>query len=94
MDQNLTQLHLPAALVVDLDGTLIASDLLLELWLAAVKQDPWTLLRSPFWLMRGRCFLKQKLAQTVELDWTRLPYRKPVVDLILEERSKSALGIS
>ncbi|MFL5814016.1 MAG: UbiA family prenyltransferase [Bdellovibrionia bacterium] len=89
MDQKLTQPHLPAALVVDLDGTLIASDLLLELWLAAVKQDPWTLLLSPFWLLRGRCFLKQKLAQTVELDWTRLPYRKPVVDLILEERSKS-----
>jgi 4-hydroxybenzoate polyprenyltransferase/phosphoserine phosphatase len=88
MNQEMTS-HLPAALVVDLDGTLIASDLLLELWLAAIKRDPWNLLRSPFWLMRGRCFLKQRLAEKVELDWTLLPYRKAVVDLILEERSKS-----
>jgi 4-hydroxybenzoate polyprenyltransferase/phosphoserine phosphatase len=90
MDQIQTQTQAPVALVVDLDGTLIASDLLLELWLAGIKRDPWNLIRAPLWLLRGRCHLKQKLAEQVQLDWMRLPYRKPVVDLIVQEKSKSA----
>ena len=41
-------------LVVDLDGTLIKSDMLLETLVGVVRRGPWLVFLLPFWLMRGR----------------------------------------
>ncbi len=45
-------------LCVDLDGTLIKTDLLWESLLALLKQSPFSLFRLPFWLLKNRmnCF--------------------------------------
>ena len=61
-------------LCVDLDGTLIRSDLLVESTLALLRQQPLQALRVPFWLLRGRAYLKQQIARRVSLDAASLPY--------------------
>jgi hypothetical protein len=44
-------------LVVDLDGTLIATDTLWECLVVLLRQRPWDVARSPLWCpsMRPRC---------------------------------------
>lgn len=70
------------ALCVDLDGTLIRSDLTLESLLAAVKQSPWTVLLFLWWLLRGKSHLKDQLARHAQPDVTVLPYQPEVMELI------------
>jgi hypothetical protein len=41
-------------LVVDLDGTLLRTDLLFEATLRLIKQKPWLVLLLPIWLLKGR----------------------------------------
>ncbi len=74
-------------LCVDLDGTLIAGDLLWEALLALVRQQPWLLLLVPFWLLRGKAHLKEQLASRVSLAAETLPYRQEVLDLIRHEKA-------
>jgi 4-hydroxybenzoate polyprenyltransferase len=69
-------------LVIDLDGTLIMSDLLLETGLAFAKDNP---LRIPFpigWLFQGKAKLKQELARSTSIDVATLPYNHAVIELI------------
>jgi len=67
------------ALCVDLDGTLIHSDLLLESFLLLIKDNPLYLLLVPFWLLGGKAKLKREIASRVKLDGSALPYTKPLV---------------
>jgi hypothetical protein len=73
------QPHPPASddvrvpLAVDLDGTLIRTDLLWESFVALLRQSPFTLLKTPFWWVRGRARLKQELGRRVTLDPAGLP---------------------
>src|SRR6202051_1402207 len=78
---------LSPVLCVDLDGTLIRGNVLWECILLLLKTRPITLLRLPFWLLKGRAFLKQQVAAGVQLNPARLPYREQVLDLIREERT-------
>ena len=73
------------ALCVDLDGTLIRGNVLWECLLVLLKTRPATLLWLPLWLLRGRAFLKQKIAARIRLNPARLPYRQQVLDLLREE---------
>ena len=65
----------PVPLVVDLDGTLVRTDLLVESLFLLAKQSPLRLLLVPLWLARGKAFLKRRLAQETRPDVTTLPYR-------------------
>jgi 4-hydroxybenzoate polyprenyltransferase len=60
-------------LFVDLDGTLIKGDLLLESALALIRRSPATLLMIPFWLLAGRATLKAQIARRVRLSVDALP---------------------
>ena len=73
-------------LCVDLDGTLIQSNLLWECILALMKSNPVTLLLLPLWLIKGRAFVKHQIAHRVVLDPSRLPYRQQVIELLQQER--------
>lgn len=75
-------------LVVDLDGTLIRSDLLLESGLMFVRQYPFQALAPLVWLASGKAHLKTELARHAEVDVTSLPYDARVITLIEEERAK------
>ena len=67
-------------LVVDLDGTLIKTDLLVESSLALIRQNPLYLFLLPFWLLRGRAFLKRQISQRTTLDASLLPYSPELLD--------------
>lgn len=75
-------------LVVDLDGTLIKSDMLLETLVGVIRRGPWLVFLLPFWLMRGRAELKRELALRTHLSPDKLPYRAEVLRWIDEERGR------
>ena len=66
-------------LVVDLDGTLVRTDLLMESFFLLAKKKPLLVLGLPFWLAKGRAALKHRLAQEVIPDVTTLPYHRDLL---------------
>jgi hypothetical protein len=60
------------ALDVDLDGTLVKTDLLLESIIALLKRGPWCLFILPFWLMKGLAYFKRQIggSHTAQADPT------------------------
>lgn len=75
-------------LVVDLDGTLIRTDLLHESMIKLIAQRPGTLLSMFGWLPRGKAFFKQQSALLVQPDASTLPYAPAVVEWIRNERAR------
>ncbi len=61
-------------LCVDLDGTLVRTDLLLESLLVLARRSPLLLFLVPLWLLRGRAVLKEEIARRVTVDPAVLPY--------------------
>lgn len=61
-------------LCVDLDGTLIKSDSLLDALCELVRRNPLQIWRLPLWLAGGRARLKAEVARRAPLDPARLPY--------------------
>ena len=74
-------------LVVDLDGTLVRTDLLHETLVGALQRSPWIVFLLPFWLARGRAALKRELATRASISPAALPYRDEVVALLRRERA-------
>ena len=62
------------ALCVDLDGTLLNSDILYESLLVLLAKNPLYIFMLPLWLLRGKAALKHEIAVRVELDVSTLPY--------------------
>ncbi len=67
-------------LVVDLDGTLIHTDMLHESAIRLFKDKPHLVLVIPFWLLSGKAFLKQKLASYFDSHITSLPFNQQLID--------------
>ncbi len=74
-------------LCVDLDGTLVKSDTLLDSLVVLVRQKPAALLRLPAWLLEGKAAFKRNITSTVDLDVAHLPYNKPLLDYLEAERA-------
>jgi apolipoprotein N-acyltransferase len=74
-------------LVVDLDGTLIKTDLLWESLARLLRRNPFWLFPILFWWTRGRAFLKRKLAAHVKIDPATLPYHKKFLMFLREQKS-------
>lgn len=70
------------ALCVDLDGTLLNSDILYESLLALLARNPLYVFLLPLWLLRGKAALKRELASRVQLDVETLPYNAKVLELL------------
>jgi 4-hydroxybenzoate polyprenyltransferase len=75
-------------LAVDLDGSLIHSDLLLESFLLLIKRNPLYLLMVPFWLLQGKAALKRAIASRVALNAAALPYNQPFVAWLRTQREQ------
>jgi phosphoserine phosphatase len=78
----------PPPLYVDLDGTLIATDTLIESLRVLARQRPWMLVFLPFYILGGRANFKKRLAGLTRIDPTRLPYRRDVLDYLREEKNR------
>lgn len=83
---------IPAAtgrpLVVDLDNSLIRTDLLYEAGFVHVGQHPAAIFRLLSRLMAGKAALKHHLATHVAIDASLLPYNEDVLALIHEARAQ------
>jgi 4-hydroxybenzoate polyprenyltransferase/phosphoserine phosphatase len=75
-------------LVVDLDGTLLKSDLLHESTLRLVRDQPHAVLLLPLWLARGKAVLKRRIAEQVDLTVETLPFDETVVAWVRGERER------
>ncbi len=73
-------------LCVDLDGTLVRTDLLHETVLSLLRGSPLDLARAPARLLAGKAALKRWLADRTRLEAAHLPYREEVLALIAEAR--------
>jgi phosphoserine phosphatase len=74
-------------LAVDLDGTLIKTDLLIESALRMTRRQPYLVPLMFIWLLWGRAYLKHQIARRVDLDVSRLPYRKVLVEFLHEQHA-------
>jgi 4-hydroxybenzoate polyprenyltransferase len=74
-------------LCVDLDGSLVKSDTLVDSLLLLLRTSPLTALRTPFWALHGKANLKAKVASRVSLDVTRLPYNRPLLAYLEEQHA-------
>jgi hypothetical protein len=77
----------PIALAVDLDGTLVCSDLFLESALTLIRQNPFSLFSMFVWLLSGRAVLKRRIAERVTVDPKVLPYLEEVLQFVREQQA-------
>jgi len=75
-------------LAVDLDGTLVRTDLLLESLLALLKQNILYLFVLPLWLLKGKAQFKQQIARRVSLDVSTFPYRQDLLKYLKGQRAQ------
>ncbi len=74
------------AICVDLDGTLVKSDTLIDSVLALARQHPRELLRIPGWIAQGRAAFKRHVTSAVTLDVEHLPYNRALLEWLRVQR--------
>lgn len=74
-------------LVVDLDGTLIHTDLLHESLLSLIKNKPHFVFVLPWWLLKGKAAFKQRVATQINLDMSTLPFNVELIDWLKTQKS-------
>ena len=75
-------------LVVDLDHTLIQTDLLFLSSLGVLGKSPWLVLHYFFWLWKGKGYLKDQLVKRFEINISELPYNQSVISYILKRKKQ------
>ncbi|WP_101756552.1 UbiA family prenyltransferase [Oceanicoccus sp. KOV_DT_Chl] len=75
-------------LCVDLDGTLIRSDVLLESILNIIIRKPYLLLLFPLWLSQGKARFKHKIAENAHINPAQLPYNEELLDYLHNQKQQ------
>jgi len=75
-------------LCVDLDGTLIYSDVLYEVLLVLLRKNVFYLLLLPIWVLRGKAHFKHMIAAHCELDPSHLPYNPDLLDYLRQQHAQ------
>jgi 4-hydroxybenzoate polyprenyltransferase/phosphoserine phosphatase len=78
----------PRVVCVDLDGTLIAGDLLWESFLELIKRNPLRALVALTALVKGKAHFKRIVAAQSAVDAASLPFREEVLAELHAERSQ------
>ena len=77
-------------LIVDLDGTLLETDMLHESFISLVRANPFNLFRIPYWwALHGKAGVKQQLARRTDFNPSALPYN---TDLLAWLKDQKATG--
>jgi len=87
-DRPLGQPVTSVPLVVDLDGTLVKTDLMVESFFVLIKQNPFFIFLLPFWLLKGRAFFKQQITRRVTLEVSVLPYHRGLLEHLKGQHAK------
>ena len=81
-------------LAVDLDGTLIATDMLWENLFQLIRSNPLFALHAVLWVIAGGITrLKREVATRVEVDVAVLPYRDEVLQFIEAQRKAGRIVV-
>jgi 4-hydroxybenzoate polyprenyltransferase len=75
-------------LLVDLDGALLKSDMLVEHSFAFVGREPLQAFAILQWLWQGKAVLKDELARRVTADPAMLPYNEAVLAVLREAKQR------
>ena len=75
-------------LCVDLDGTLVKSDTLVDSLLLLVRTHPLRSLQAPLWLKGGKAAFKARVASQVQLDAAHLPYNRKLLEYLEEQHAE------
>lgn len=84
--EELSNNQCPLTIIVDLDGTLTPTDTMVESVIKIVKRSPLSLLRLPFWLLKGRVAFKAAVATHSDIAVQHLPYREPLLAYLRREK--------
>jgi 4-hydroxybenzoate polyprenyltransferase len=70
---------------VDLDGTLLYGDTLLDSFALAMHSWP-ILIRIPGWILQGKAALKDRLADNIKLNPEILPYNNTLIEFLRDQK--------
>lgn len=87
MSSNKITTNADVPLCVDLDGTLLRTDMLFETVLCLLKAKPWMLFNLVFWLAAGKANLKSQISRRVDISQLPLPVNEQLLEY-LETESK------
>jgi len=73
-------------LIVDLDHTLIDTDLLFLSSLGVLTKSPWLIGHYFYWLWKGKGYLKDQLVRRFEINIPELPYNDSVISYIMQRK--------
>ncbi|MEQ8968608.1 MAG: UbiA family prenyltransferase [Azospirillaceae bacterium] len=76
------------ALCVDLDGTLVLSDTMMESILLVLRRRPWAIVTLALWLLAGRASFKRRVAARATPDPALLPYNAPLLAYLRAEKAR------
>ena len=77
-------------LIVDLDHTLIDTDLLFLSSLGVLTKSPWLIVHYFFWLWKGKGYLKDQLVRRFEINIPELPYNDSVINYIMKRKKEGS----
>ena len=72
-------------LCVDLDGTLVKSDTLVDTVIVLARQSPRTVLQFPLWIWEGKASFKRKVSALAAIDVVNLPYNQPLLEYLRQQ---------
>ena len=75
-------------LCVDLDGTLVKSDTLIDSLLVLLRTHPLQVLRLPGMVLKGKAAFKAFVTNSVALDVVHLPYNRALLQYLETERGR------
>ncbi len=77
-------------LIVDLDHTLIDTDLLFLSSLGVLSKSPWIIAHYFFWLWKGEGYLKDQLVRRFEINIPELHYNDNVISYIMKRKKEGS----
>ncbi len=75
-------------LCVDLDGTLVKSDTLLDTVIVLARHNPSALLHFPMWIYRGKAVFKREVSLRAPIDVVHLPYNQPLLEYLRQQHAE------
>ena len=75
-------------LIVDLDGTLVRTDMLHESALRALHDQPLVIFLIPYWLWLGKAVLKRNLTRLTDFDPSLLPYHQELLIWLKQQQNQ------
>jgi len=77
-------------IIVDLDGTLVSTDMLVENLFLFFRLQPLRIFNVVAWLFKGKAYFKRRLADTILPDVSCLPYNQAILNWLEHQRAAGA----